>query len=158
MDKISKLNMFYNLANTLGILDASNTKATSSKPAPPTTTDTTLVSSAASIVKMSNPTPIMDQLADVAATLIVEELTMPLVSAKRVRVEEHQSPRAEGSPKRAWVAEGGTSKETYPFIKISNIFSSWLPRNPEKVGVVISTLDLSFVQNLPAADKMEMGS
>lgn len=60
---------------------------------------------------------------DTTNTLTVGE-SVPLVLTKRVKDEEKQSPRVEGSPKQTRVTKGSASREITPFIKISNVLSS----------------------------------
>lgn len=43
-----------------------------------------------------------------------------------------------------------------PFIRIPNIFSSQLLHTSKEVVVIVSTSDLSFIQNLLEVNKMEM--
>lgn len=75
MDKISKLNIFYNLADAQGIMAMVNTEAITFEPAPLTTTVTTLVPSLSPVIEILALAPEGDQLADVAATLSIEEST-----------------------------------------------------------------------------------
>lgn len=58
--------------------------------------------------------------------------------------------------KRTRVTKDDAFVEVTPFIKIPDTFSFWLPRAPEEVDVIVSRSDLSFIQNLPEGDEMEM--
>lgn len=71
-------------------------------------------------------------------------------------MRNNNSLQNKGSTKRTCVAEEGDSKDINPFIKIPYIFSSQLPRTHEEVATTISTLNLSFIQDLPEGDKMEL--
>ncbi|CAI8584825.1 unnamed protein product [Vicia faba] len=95
MDKIIKLNMFYNLDDAIEV----------------------------------------DQLANVATILTVEEPTSHLVSTKRARDEEQQSPRGYASRKQTCVDEGDASGQ---------------------VVAIVLTSNLSFIHNLLEGDKMEI--
>lgn len=45
-----------------------------------------------------------------------------------------------------------------PFIKILDIFSSWPSCTLEEDDAIVLALDLSFIENLPEGDKMELDS
>lgn len=90
--------------------------------------------------------------------LTVEEPTSPLVLLKRVQGEEHLSPLYEVSSKWIWITKNGTYGEVTHFIKIPDIFYSRFPRTLEKAVAIVSTSNLSFAQNLPEGDKIEMAS
>lgn len=54
------------------------------------------------------------------------------------------------------VNEDDALREVNPFINILDNFSSRLPHTSEEVVVVVLMSDLSFVQNLPEGDNIEM--
>lgn len=54
------------------------------------------------------------------------------------------------------IYEDNAYGEITPFIEISNILSSRLPRTLEVDASIVLKSDLSFIQNFPKWDKMEM--
>lgn len=54
------------------------------------------------------------------------------------------------------IDEGNAYWEVTSFIKIPYIFSSLFPLTSREVVAIVSTSDLSFVQNLLEGDKVEM--
>lgn len=84
--------MFYNLDDAQGIWDVGNTGVSSSVPTTLAATTYVPVHSPTLNVEASTPVIEVDHLMDKVATLTMEELTLPLVSTKRDRDEEQQSP------------------------------------------------------------------
>src|SRR4051812_45272963 len=66
------------------------------------------------------------------------------------------TPQEEGSPKRTCVIGDGASEEVTPFMRISDVFSSWHARTLNEVRFTISTSDIPFIQNISEGDKMEL--
>lgn len=50
----------------------------------------------------------------------------------------------------------GALGEITPLLQILDVFSSRLARTSEEVATIVSTSDLSFVQNLSEVEKMEL--
>lgn len=100
----------------------------------------------------------VDHFVIIMNTLTMGEPTLSSVLTKRACEEEQQYPRTDCSPKRTRVIEDNASREVTPFIKIPNIFSFRLPRTPKEVISIVPTSNLSFAQNLPEGDKMELDS
>lgn len=86
MDKISKLNMFYNLVNAQGIR-VMVTIGTSSSPLTyaPVLAPISIVSTSALVLKV-------DHLVDVKSTLKAGDPNLPPISAKKAQKEEPQYP------------------------------------------------------------------
>lgn len=118
MDKVSKMNMFYDLANAQGIRVAVNTGTYSSYPAPLVVTISATTPSLTLAITYSDLVLEVDHLLDSETILTVGEPTSPLVSKKRPREEEHPSPRIDASPKRTRVVDGDASRKVNTFIKI----------------------------------------
>lgn len=131
-----------------------NTGTLKPTPSPLVSTTHTSTPSPTPAREASTPVPEVDWLADAMVVLTVEEATFPPPSLKRVRDEEKSSPQDEASPKWTQVIEDGAFEEVTPFIKILDIFSSHLPCTLEETVVIVSTSNLSFVQNLPEENEM----
>lgn len=95
---------------------------------------------------------------DATTILIVEKLTPPPVSTKRDQDEEQQSHQDEGSQKRTHITERDTSKEMNPFMQVEDVFSSRLAWTPKDATTTVPISNLSFIQNLPKGNKMELAS
>lgn len=95
MDKISKLNMFYNLADAQGIQTMVNIGTYFYAPTPNLDPYPTLV------VKALDHVLEVDCLADSAITLMVGEPTWPLVLTKRIWEEEQKYIWTDYSPKQS---------------------------------------------------------
>lgn len=61
----------------------------------------------------------------------------------------------EGSPKHARMSGTGASKSATNFLKLSVILLAWIPHTPNKFVTSVSEDDLTYLHNLPGADKME---
>ncbi|CAI8607725.1 unnamed protein product [Vicia faba] len=75
---------------------------------------------------------------------------------KRERKEEQHSLQTECYQKWTQFVEDNDFGEVSPFINITDILSSRLPRTVEGASAIISTSYLFFVKNLPKGDKMEV--
>lgn len=62
----------------------------------------------------------------------------------------------EGSPKQVLLSEGTTSLSTTPHLNMHGILPSRIPRTPEEVAIVMSIEDVTYLQNLPKMDTMEL--
>ncbi|CAI8591072.1 unnamed protein product [Vicia faba] len=156
MEKVNKLKLFHNLANAQGISTVVNTKTSTSAPSPLAITIYDSTSSPTPTIETPTSAPEVDQLVDIAATLYVEELIMSLVSTKRAQNEDQQFPQDESSPKLTRFTEGGASREVTSFMRIPNVFSYRLTCTLEEAAVIVSMSDLSFIQNIPQGEKMEI--
>lgn len=84
MNKISKLNMFYNHVDAQSILVMMNIKAPTSGSAPPATTVITQVPSLAPIIEIPTLVPEVDQITNSATILSARETTPPPISIRRI--------------------------------------------------------------------------
>lgn len=131
--------MLYNLIDAQSIQDTVNTRTSSYSPTSP------LSPSPTSTLESSTHVLEMDYLMKVSTTLMVRELTFPSVSTKRAREMEQQSSQIECSPIQTHVALDDTFGEVNPFLKISMIFSSQLPRALKEAVDIVPMSNLSFV-------------
>lgn len=98
------------------------------------------------------------QLMDDAATLNVGESSPPPVSIKRARDEEKWSSQEKGYPKWTRVAKDNVFGELTCFSQMLDVFSSQFSCIPEEATPTVSTSDLTFVENIYEADKLEIFS
>lgn len=141
--------MLYDIANTQGI----NVVVPVALIISPTPTD-----APTSAVEVSSIAFMVNQLADVATTLIMEEMLLSPILTNRCW-DEDQSPLHEKDyPQWTCLFWDDASGEITSFLWMSDIFLSRLVCTLKEVATTMSMSDLSFLQSLSEAEKIEFVS